>query len=159
MRLLPFPLLSTALFGMWVLLTGFSPGHVLLAGLIALVVPRVMLVLGVEKPRVRIGRAMLRLAGLVFADIVRSNIAVCRIVLFKPAKRRSGFVRVPVALKSRYALATLAVIISATPGTLWLQHEARRGYILIHVLDLVDEDAWIQLIKNRYERLLMEIFE
>lgn len=159
MRLLPFPLLSTALFGMWVLLTGFSPGHVLLAGLIALVVPRVMLVLGVEKPRVRIGRALLKLAGLVLTDIVRSNIAVCRIVLFKPADRRSGFIRLPIALESRYALATLAVIISATPGTLWLQHEGRRRYILIHVLDLVDEHAWVQLIKNRYETLLMEIFE
>ena len=42
-RVFPFPLLSAALFGMWVLLTGFSPGHVLLAGLVALTIPRVML--------------------------------------------------------------------------------------------------------------------
>ncbi|PZN46748.1 MAG: Na+/H+ antiporter subunit E, partial [Proteobacteria bacterium] len=26
-------------------------------------------------------------------------------------------------------------------------------------LDLVDEDEWVSLIKNRYEHLLMEIFE
>ncbi|WP_065846074.1 Na+/H+ antiporter subunit E [Sphingobium sp. Ndbn-10] len=158
-RLLPFPLLSAALFGMWVLLTGFSPGHVLLAGLVALTVPRVMLVLGVEKPRIRIGWSMVKLAGLVLADIVRSNIAVGKIVLFKPANRRSGFIRLPIGLESRYALAVLAVIITATPGTLWLQHDARRKIILIHVLDLVDEDAWIALIKNRYEKLLMDIFE
>ena len=37
--------------------------------------------------------------------------------------------------------------------------DARRHRILIHVLDLIDEDEWIALIKNRYERLLMEIFE
>jgi multicomponent K+:H+ antiporter subunit A len=29
----------------------------------------------------------------------------------------------------------------------------------IHVLDLVDADEWIALIKSRYESLLMEIFE
>ena len=158
-RLLPFPVLSAALFGVWVLLTGFSPGHVLLAGLVALIVPRVMLSLDVEKPRIRFGWSMARLAGIVVVDIVRSNIAVGRIVLLRPAHRRSGFIRLPIELESRYALSVLAVIITATPGTLWLQHEARRKVILIHVLDFVDEDAWVALIKNRYEKLLMDIFE
>ncbi|CCW17274.1 Na(+) H(+) antiporter subunit E [Sphingobium indicum BiD32] len=158
-RLLPFPLLSAALFGMWVLLTGFSPGHVLLAGLVALTIPRVMLLLKVEKPRVRIGWSMVRLAGFVLGDIIRSNVAVGRIILCKPPARRSGFIRLPIALENRYALVVLAVIITATPGTLWVQHDARRKIILIHVLDLVDEEAWIALIKNRYEKLLMDIFE
>lgn len=40
-----------------------------------------------------------------------------------------------------------------------VQHDARRHVILIHVLDLIDEQEWIRLIKDRYERLLMEIFE
>jgi multicomponent K+:H+ antiporter subunit E len=30
--------------------------------------------------------------------------------------------------------------------------------MLIHVLDLGDEDAWITLLRDRYETLLMEIF-
>lgn len=158
-RLLPFPLLSAALFGMWVLLTGFSPGHVLLAGVIALTIPRVMLVIGVEKPRIRFGWSMVKLVGFVLADIIRSNIAVFRIVLFDPPSRRSDFIRLPVALESRYALAVLALILTATPGTVWLQHDVERKMILIHVLDLVDEDAWIALITNRYEKLLMDIFE
>ena len=34
-----------------------------------------------------------------------------------------------------------------------------RGTLLLHVLDLVDEEQWSRLIKDRYERLLMEIFE
>jgi len=41
---------------------------------------------------------------------------------------------------------------------LWLQHEAHNKIVLIHVLDLVDEAQWIELIKNRYETLLTEIF-
>lgn len=158
-RMLPFPLLSAAIFGMWVLLTGFSPGHTLLAGVIAFTIPRVMLVLGVEKPRIRFGWSMVKLAAFVLADIIRSNIAVGRIVLFNPPSRQSGFLRLPVALESRYGLATLAIIVTATPGTVWLQHDVERKIILIHVLDLVDEEAWIELIRNRYEKLLMDIFE
>lgn len=157
-RFIPFPLLTAALFVMWVLLTGFSPGHILLGAVIALLVSRVMLTLKPEPPRIRIGMAMLKLAGIVFVDIVRSNIAVARIVLLRPPAQHSGFIQFPTELRSRYGLAALAVIITATPGTLWLQHDAQRHVVLIHVLDLVDEAEWIALIKNRYERLLMEIF-
>ena len=158
-RLLPFPLLSASLFVMWVLLTGFSPGHALVGALVALVVPRVMLTLGVDKPRIRVGWPLVKLFGIVLADIVRSNIAVGRIVLFNPKNRRSGFIRLPIEIENRYALAVLGVIISATPGTLWLQHNARHKVILIHVLHLIDEEFMINLIKNRYEKLLLEIFE
>lgn len=155
----PYPLLALSLFVMWVLLTGFSPGHILLGAAIALLVSRVMLTLKPEKPRIRFGRAMVKLSCIVLADIIRSNIAVSRIVLFSPRERRSGFIQLPVELRSPYGLAVLAIIVTATPGTTWLQHDAERSLILIHVLDLVDERTWIDLIKNRYERLLMEIFE
>lgn len=157
--LVPFPLLALALFGMWVLLTGFSPGHILLGAVIALSVSRVMRALQPEPPRIRFSMAIIRLAGIVLADIIRSNIAVGRIVLFSPHERRSGFIQIPLQLRSSYGLAVLAIIITATPGTIWLQHDAQRGQVLIHVLDVVDEQTWIDLIKNRYEQLLMEIFE
>lgn len=157
-RLVPFPLLALFLFGMWVLLTGFSPGHILLGTVVALLVSRVMLTLRPQRPRIRFSMAMIRLATIVVADIVRSNIAVAKIVLFRPATQRSGFIQFPTELRNPYALAALSVIITATPGTLWLQHDAQRHIVLIHVLDLVDEAEWVALIKNRYERLLMEIF-
>lgn len=158
-RFVPYPLLALTLFAMWILLTGFSPGHVLLGGVIALLLSRTMLSLKPEKPRIRLGRAIVELAAIVFADIVRSNIAVGRIVLFRSTRHTSGFIHLPIELTSPYALAVLAIIITATPGTLWVQHDPDRRIILIHVLDLVDEQAWITLTKHRYERLLKEIFE
>ena len=158
-RLLPYPFLTLALFLMWVLLTGFSPGHILLGGLVAVLVSRAMLALKPEDTGFKSSLAVFRLAGLVSADIVRSNIAMARIVLFRRAERKSGFLHLPIDLRNPHALAVLAIIITATPGTLWVQHDAHRHDILIHVLDLVDEEEWIRLIKDRYERLLMEIFE
>ena len=157
-RLVPFPLLTATLFVMWVLMTGFSPGHILLGALVALLVSRVMLLLGPEKVRIRLGPAIIRLAAYVIADIVRSNIAVAKIVLLRPKARRAGFIRYPTGLRNPHALAVLAIIITATPGTLWVQHDARRHVVLIHVLDLVDEGAWIAFLRTRYERLLKEIF-
>src|SRR3546814_20335633 len=66
-RRVPFPLLTAALFVMWVLLTGFSPGHVLLGAVVALLVSRVMLMLGPERVRIRFGPAIVKLAALVVA--------------------------------------------------------------------------------------------
>ena len=72
---------------------------------------------------------------------------------------QSGFVSVPLRLTNPYALAVLACIITSTPGTIWVSYDAGRNILLIHVLDLVDEMVWIRTIRDRYEHLLLEIFE
>jgi multicomponent K+:H+ antiporter subunit E len=158
-RAIPFPLLALALLAMWILLTGFSPGHILFGALIAVMVSRTMLSLRPERPTLRLGRAAVRLALIVFIDIIRSNIAVAKIILLRPPERNSGFIELSTALRSPDALAMLSIIITATPGSLWVQHDAHRHIILIHVLDLVDEQEWTRLIQERYEKLLIEIFE
>ena len=62
-------------------------------------------------------------------------------------------------MRNPYGLAWLACIITSTPGTLWVNFDAQKGSLMIHVLDLVDEGEWIRTIKDRYERHLLEIFE
>lgn len=101
---------------------------------------------------------VLKLAGLVTIDIVRSNFAVASIVLFRRRRRVAGFVRMPLELRSRHGLAVLALIITATPGTIWIELDRAEGTLVVHILDLVDEEEWIDLIKRRYEALLLEIF-
>jgi multicomponent K+:H+ antiporter subunit E len=41
----------------------------------------------------------------------------------------------------------------------WVEYEAAGGTMLLHVLDLVDGAEWHRIVKERYERPLMEIFE
>ena len=74
-------------------------------------------------------------------------------------ERVAGFVAIPLDLRDRTGLAVLACIVTSTPGTAWIEYGADSGVLLIHVLDLVDEEAWVTLIKTRYEAMLMEIFE
>jgi multicomponent K+:H+ antiporter subunit E len=161
-RLLSFPLGAAGLLVLWLLLNqALSLGQVLLGGTVALV--GLWALTALEPPMVRVRRLspILRLASLVIADIVRSNIAVARIILGMAGKRehRSGFVEIPLDLSNPYGLATLACIITATPGTLWVSLDEAKSTLMIHVLDLVDESEWVRTIKGRYETLLLEIFE
>ncbi|MCK1626764.1 Na+/H+ antiporter subunit E [Bradyrhizobium sp. 160] len=160
-RLLPFPIISFCLLALWLLLNqAITFGHILLGCMIALVGGRILIILELPPVRVRRPGIILRLLRMVAMDIVRSNLAVGRIVLgFGRRQRRSGFVEIPLDIRDPYGLASLACIITSTPGTLWVNFDAQRGALTIHVLDLVDEEEWARTIKDRYERHLLEIFE
>ena len=159
-RWIPYPLLAAGLFLMWLLLTqSFSPGQVVMGGVVAILGTQAMAALRPDRSTIRSVPAVIKLAGVVAVDIVRSNLAVASIILFPRQERVSGFVRLPVDLRNRHGLTLLALIITATPGTCWVDFDRARGILLVHVLDLIDEDEWIRLIKRRYEALLLEIFE
>lgn len=160
-RVLPYPILSLGLFVASILLSAsVAPPSLALAVLLALLAPIIMLALGVDRVRVKAPMTIMRLAIDVVGDIVRSNWAVSHIILGRRRhERTSGFIHIPLDLRDQYGLAVLAIIITSTPGTLWVEYEAATGRLLLHVLDLVDEETWVRLIKNRYERRLMEIFE
>jgi multicomponent K+:H+ antiporter subunit E len=146
---------------MWLLLNQtVAVSHVLLGAILALIGGWTMRALQPPKARIRRPRAIVRLSFLVFADVVRSNIAVAQIILGpRHQSVTSGFVNIPLELRDPHGLAVLACIITATPGTLWINFDAANGILMIHVLDLIDENTWIRTIKGRYERLLLEIFE
>jgi len=159
-RILPFPIASAGLLVLWLLLNqSLSPGHIILGGVAALVGGWALAVLEVPKARVRRLGAICHLLALVMVDIVRSNIAVAHIILgFQRRRWTSGFVEIPLELRNPYGLATLACIITSTPGTLWVDFDAASSTLTIHVLDLIDKSEWVRTIKGRYERLLLEIF-
>ena len=159
-RWLPYPLLSLLLMLIWLLLNqSIAPGTIGLGALLGIALARVFGLLRPPKAHVRnyplLGRLLLR----VIADIVRSNLAVARLILRREIRPHSGFVAIPLTLTDHHGLAVLACIITSTPGTIWVSYDSRANILLIHVLDLVNEQAWIDSIKQRYERPLLEIFQ
>lgn len=159
-RVLPYPLLTASLILMWLLLNSFSLGHLILGAIFAYGASWAMAALQPSKPRIRRWDMIPRLFFVVLGDIFRSNIAVAGIILQgKRRQRTPGFVIIPLQLRDRTGLSVLACIITATPGTAWIEYHAENGRLLIHVLDLVDEQVWIELIRGRYARMLSEIFE
>lgn len=158
--MLPYPLLSASLVIMWLALNGFTLGHLILGSVVAVFASWGMASLRPVKPRMPKWYLLPKLVGIVLYDIVRSNIAVASILIAGRGRRfRSGFIAVPLDLQNPTALAVLAVVVTSTPGTAWLEYNSLSRTVLIHVLDLVDEAEWRALIKGRYEALLMEIFE
>jgi multicomponent K+:H+ antiporter subunit E len=159
MKILPYPVLAAALLAMWLLLNGLSLGQVVLGSAIAVAAANVTASLDPAKPRFRRWYLLPRLVAIVLLDIWRSNVAVARLIL-RPdqGRRHSGFVVVPLELRDPTGLAVLACIVTSTPGTAWVEYDSGSSKLLLHVFDLVDDAHWIDLIKNRYERLLLEIF-
>lgn len=160
-RLLPAPLLSVALFLLWLLLNrSASAGQLVLATLLALAIP--VLTRGLRPLPVRIRRpgTVLRLALTVMADTVESNFAVLRFLLLPRLRRHPpAFVHIPLQLRDPNALAVLAMIVCITPGTAWAELSRDRSMLLLHVLEVDDPQAIAAHVKARYERPLMEIFE
>ena len=157
---LPFPLTWLALVAMWLVLNStLALADVLVGMLVAL--GGVLALRLLQEPAKRARRPMvaLELAGLVLVDVVRSNVAVAGIVLYRRTRgRRAGFIEIPLELRHPTGLAVLACIITATPGTSWAGYDSRSGVLTMHILDLVDDEAMIGSIKERYERRLLEIF-
>ena len=157
--MLPYPVLTLFLVLMWLLLNGFSIGHLILGSLIALFASWAMAGLRADRPRIRRIPLMLKLVLTVFYDVINSNLSVA--VLILTGRRRGyrpGFVTLHLELEDRTALAVLAVILTSTPGSAWLEYDSNDRSVLIHVLDLDDKAEWCAAIKNRYEKPLLEIF-
>jgi len=170
-RLLPYPLLAASLVLLWLLLQeSASPAAFVLGAVLAVAGGLVLVALRLPRSGARTlamrfapGR-LLALAALlrdVAVEVLRSNNAVARIILRLPGARngRSGFVVVPLDMRDPYGLAALACILTATPGTVWVDYDAARGTMLLHVLDMIDEEQWVRIVKDKWERQLMNLFE
>ncbi|WP_455476121.1 Na+/H+ antiporter subunit E [Bartonella sp. B17] len=155
----PHPFFSGAIVFMWLILNGFSLGQLLLGSVVALCGGWMMRLLEQEKVIIKNWSAVFRLIMRVFIDSITSNISVAWFVLTKRSQEKlSGFIVVPLLLESHTALAVLACILSATPGTVWIAYNSKNGELLLHVLNLKDGCDYKKLIKQRYEQLLLEIF-
>ena len=160
-KILPAPLVSFGLFVVWLLLNrSLSPGHLLLALVLALGLPVLFKELRPQKVRVRHLGTVLRLCWTVVVDTTQSNIAVLRFLLLPRTRRHSAdFVKIPLELRDPNGLAVLAMIVSITPGTVWAELSRDRSMLMLHVLEVHDREAIVQHVQTRYERPLMEIFE
>ena len=160
-RLFPAPLLSLALLAIWLVLTrDVSLGQVLLGALVATIVPRMTQSLRPTPVRIRHLGVAFRLFMQVGWDVIVWN---WRVLLGTLATRerlpRGGFITVPLDLRDPSGLAVLAAIMCVIPGTIWSEIALDRSALLVHIFDLDDAQDEIELIKTRYERPLMEIFE
>jgi len=161
-RFIPYPVLTLALMSMWLVLNDSFAATDVVLGLVAGLAAGVLYA-RLEPPRGRLGNSLVPAASLAWAvavDIVQSNVAVLPIALRLSGRgRASGFLAIPLELRDPRGLAVLAGIVTATPGTTWAHYDDAAHVLTLHVLDMVDEAAWVRQFKHKYERRLMEIFQ
>lgn len=156
---LPSPMLSLAVFVVWLLLVAtVEPAHLLLAALLALVLPLATLRLRSEHANMQRPLLAARLGLRVLWDIFLSNIEVALRILGRESRIHPGFIWVPLDLTNPHGIAALAGIITMTPGTLSSGLSADGRSLLVHCFHLDDAAATVATIKQRYETPLREIF-
>jgi multicomponent K+:H+ antiporter subunit E len=161
-RWLPSPRLSASVLLMWLLLNqSIEPAHWLLGVTLGIVAPLLSRPLQPHGyARIRRPLALLRLLWFSAIEIIRSCFSVTMIVLLRrSADINSQFIRVPLDLRSPHGLALLSCLINSTPGTVWADLLPEKHELLLHIFDLHDEAWWIDTIKMRYERPIIEVFE
>lgn len=159
-RLLPHPLLTPALTGIWLLLNNsIEPGHILLGLLLGWIIPVLTIRFWPDKVVIRKPVVLLRFGFIFLYDIVVANFTVARLILGSPEKLTPAFVKLPLDLTSDVAISLLASSLTLTPGTLSARLSEDHSYLLVHALNETDPDTLIATIKQRYERPLKEIFE
>ena len=159
-KLFPHPILTTLLLLMWLVMQQSAGlGHILLGGLIATLAGLAAHAVIPEAVTIRKPHKLFLLMAIAGADIIRSNIAVMAVLLSPKPKPTAGFIEMQLELTNTFGLAILSCLLTATPGSAWLEYDRTRNTVLIHVFDLVDADDWVKTVKRRYECLLLEIFQ
>ena len=160
-RILPSPLLTLALIVMWLVLNqSVSPGQIILGVIIGVAAPCLLAPLRPARPRIRHPWILARLILNVGKDVIQSNLDVFRTLLRQSADPvHSRFIEIPLELRDPSALASLAMITTVVPGTVWCELARDSSTVLLHAWNAPDPDAFIAMYKERYERPLIQIFE
>ena len=162
-RLLPHPFLSLLLMVCWLWLNNtLAVGHVLLGAVLGIGIPYVTRRFWPEPLVIRRPLRVVEYAAVVLYDIVVANLQVAAIILGPLSRLRPAFVRVPLDLRTDFAVTVLASTVTLTPGTVSVEVEddgTGRRLLVVHALRCLDPDDMVRTIKERYERRLKEILE
>lgn len=140
-----------ALVAAWCALWGSVSWANVLSGLLVGIVALSIGVGGSGRGGVRLV-PMVRLVGVVAADMVVSTVAVARAVVAPGERPSEGIIAVPISAPAKHHLLLLFVAITVTPGTAVVAAEADGSVLYLHVLD-VDRRADVEAHTRRLAEL------
>ncbi|MFC3096097.1 Na+/H+ antiporter subunit E [Alteromonas sediminis] len=159
-RLVPMPLHSFMLLIVWLMINAsLSVGHILLGTLLGIIIPLLCAPLKVPQPSIKKPLKVVSYVLLVIKDIIVANIEVAKLVLGPMNKINPGFIAVPLDLKDNFPITVLASTVTMTPGTVSAEVTKDKAWLYVHVLNMpLDEQELVDVIKQRYESRIKEIF-
>lgn len=97
------------------------------------------------------------LAGIFLKELVLSSVDVARAVLSTRRTPAPAILAVPITLRTRAGVTTLANCVSLTPGTTSLHVSEDLSTLYVHVLDAPSADDVVAGIKSTFETRIKEI--
>lgn len=101
--------------------------------------------------------ACLELCVIFLRELVLSSWSVVRAVFASDQAFRSAVIAVPIRVKTDLGIATLANLISLTPGTTSLYVSDDRKCLYVHCLDVDSEEEIINGIRSAFEDTILVI--
>ena len=159
-RWFPHPALSVFMLLLWLLLANsISAGQLVLGAVLAWLIPWFAQGFWPEVLRIRKPLLLVKFVLVVLWDIVIANLILAVRILGPMQKLQPAFMRVPLDIEQEFTITLFASTISLTPGTVSADLNMEERYLLVHSLHVIDIDAAIAELKQRYEAPLKEVFE
>ena len=159
-RWFPHSVLSFFMLGLWLLLANnISPGQILLGVLLAWMIPWLTQSFWPEILYLRKPITLMKFILVVLWDILIANLVLAVRILGPTKKLQPAFIKVPLDIEHEFTITLFASAISLTPGTVSADLDMEGRYLLVHSLHVIDIDAAIAEMKQRYEAPLKEVFE
>jgi len=159
-RIMPRPRLSFYMFVIWLTVQmSISPGNLILAGILAIIIPIWTTRFWPNAPRSRNLPLFIRYVVVFLYDVLIANLQVAYQIVMPQERLKPAFIFIPLEIEHPFTITVFASTISLTPGTVSSHVSDDRKMLIVHALHCEDEEALVREIKERYERPLKEIFE
>jgi multicomponent Na+:H+ antiporter subunit E len=154
-------LFGVALALLWAAITAnFSTPNLVLGAVVALAAVAFLRRSFSLPVRFRRVRSVAGLAASFIVELLVSAFRVARIVLTPNLRSvlRPAIIAFPLSVKSDAEIATLANLITLTPGTLSVDVSEDRSVLYVHVLNFTTREAFITELEKGFERQVREVF-
>lgn len=101
--------------------------------------------------------AFLKLILIFIRELLKANIDVLRVVLSRKLNNKPGIVEVDTRLDTDFEIATLAALISLTPGTVSMDFSVDNKKIYVHSIDVPNKIEMIADIRDSLEKAILEV--
>ncbi|MGI9510845.1 MAG: Na+/H+ antiporter subunit E [Geminicoccaceae bacterium] len=103
--------------------------------------------------------SLVRLVAFFLRELLVSSLQVAWDVITPSHRSRPGIVAVPIDAKTDFEIATLANLVSLTPGTLSLDVDSDRRTLYVHAMFVDDPENIRREIKQGMERRVLEALQ
>ncbi|GAA0354068.1 Na+/H+ antiporter subunit E [Bacillus horti] len=100
---------------------------------------------------------IIRILLLFFTELVVSSYDVLKHVVSPKLNIQPGIFTLHTELDTEWEITILSLLIALTPGTVTLEISPQRNILYIHAMDVPKAEVTVTLIKEKFERKIMEV--